>query len=478
MTNNNTNNGIDVVLKNSAGQYLIPYTREKYRGGAYSMFDPVIKNRILSYNELQGFAQAGSYFYKEALAGTRYGYPDSYQKIIDWYEDATDLVSLKNNITVSGALNVNNGVLSGFSTTKYATFTTNYTTSASESFEIQIKINKGSLSADGRIMNILGGTESPSGLYIQGASLSFYNGTTTVTFPAVSALQDNTDYLLKWVYDGTNVKGYYSTTDESDYTLYSDNLSGFAPNFANANYSLGIRSYDCSSSTVWNGSIDLKQCYINIDVVRRWTGSDNAVKHENGMQFYDISLKSTVDDIYSTTGEADMWGVDITNERIFTPRIDNLIFDSGNEHLYYIVGNTYEWTGLSEVVQSGTDLLNQVSSGITASINTRVKLDGSNAQFPYIEETYVNGTSWYRIWSDGWCEQGNAEPKSSSFVTSNKQRYFLKEYANTDYVIFCNAYTTSSNLDSGYFSALTKATDSFTTAYNTACSWMACGYIR
>ena len=47
----------------------------------------------------------------------------------------------------------------------------------------------------------------------------------------------------------------------------------------------------------------------------------------------------------------------------------------------------------------------------------------------YITETYQNGTSWYRVWSDGWCEQGGYSTSSNITIK------LLKTYANTDYTI-------------------------------------------
>ena len=479
MTQNNGYEGIDVVLKNSSGQYLFPYTGEKYRGGAYSLFDPVIKNRVLSYDESQGFAESGSYFYKEALAGTRYGYSTAYQKLLDWYSEAVNLLSMKDNITKVGSPTVTNGVISSFSTNAYATFTSSYTTSASTSFELQVKVNTGSsYDANRRIMNISGGAESTSGLYIKGPVLYFYNGTTTLSFPAMETMEAGTDYILKWVYNGTNVIGYYSTSDTSHFVQYSETLAGFAPNFSNSSYSLGIRSYDAASATVWAGSIDLKQCYMKIDGEIRWQGAEIAKKHSNNLIMYDISIKSTIDDLYTNTGSADMWGIDTANERIFTPRFDNLVFTSGNEYLYYIVGNTYEWTGLSSVVTQGTSLLNQVSSGISNEINTRVKLDGSNAEFPYVTETYQNGSSWYRLWSDGWCEQGGetAMGPNTSPTTVN----LLKAYKNTNYNIIA-VKEIASHASTGTVQVTRESASYFTIAwtYNSSryALWRACGYI-
>ena len=44
--------------------------------GGYSLFDTVIKDHLLSYEESEGFALQGTYVYKEGIAGERWGYPD------------------------------------------------------------------------------------------------------------------------------------------------------------------------------------------------------------------------------------------------------------------------------------------------------------------------------------------------------------------------------------------------------------------
>ena len=55
----------------------------------FSLFDTKISDRVLSYEETKGWALQGTYVYKEALLGTRYGYPDFYNKCIEEKESAT-----------------------------------------------------------------------------------------------------------------------------------------------------------------------------------------------------------------------------------------------------------------------------------------------------------------------------------------------------------------------------------------------------
>lgn len=57
---------------------------------SFQLFDTKISDRILSYEESKGWALQGSYVYKGALAGSRYGYPDFYNKCLEEYQNATD----------------------------------------------------------------------------------------------------------------------------------------------------------------------------------------------------------------------------------------------------------------------------------------------------------------------------------------------------------------------------------------------------
>ena len=93
-----------------------------------------------------------------------------------------------------------------------------------------------------------------------------------------------------------------------------------------------------------------------------------------------------------------------------------------------------------------------------------------------VVETYVNGTTWYRVYSDGWCEQGG-------IISTNTNPYtltFSKPFKDTNYQIFKNIQLDSSqgtDVRGTMFFNLTR-TSATTYTWNGKENWQACGYIR
>ena len=93
----------------------------------------------------------------------------------------------------------------------------------------------------------------------------------------------------------------------------------------------------------------------------------------------------------------------------------------------------------------------------------------------WIVQNYVNGTSWYRVWSDGWIEQGgspNYGGNTSTTVT------FLKAFSNTNYTITVahargSGWTNGANAN---FYDKTAKTVAIYQCDGTGVSWYACGY--
>ena len=86
------------------------------------------------------------------------------------------------------------------------------------------------------------------------------------------------------------------------------------------------------------------------------------------------------------------------------------------------------WGSITGNVENQTDL--------QTVLDNKVNLNLDNCTKPYVTETYINGASWYRIWSDGWCEQGG-------YSDAGQNVTLLKSYKDTNYslIMGLDAYT-------------------------------------
>ena len=79
-----------------------------------------------------------------------------------------------------------------------------------------------------------------------------------------------------------------------------------------------------------------------------------------------------------------------------------------------------EWGSITGTLSNQTDLQN--------ALNNKIDKNDCYLIYPVIE-TYKNGTSYYRIYSDGWCEQGGLS-------MTGTQINFLKTFADTNYFVW------------------------------------------
>lgn len=296
-------------------------------GGGFSLFDVVEKDHILSFEESMGFGLLGTYVYKEPVAGSRYGYPDFYNECVAQKStEGNTLLALKNNVEVVGSPVVNNGVLSGFSSTTWANLPKAFNPS-NKNWEMFYKFKTGTIGTIQYILNTISVGYQPFDIRIgEDGKLqvaSFINNTSTPLFSIIgtTALTPATDYYVKLAYN--SVTGYELSlgtskdnlliegTNNTTTAINSGSIPTLGADFNNdGNYFQGA----------FTGSIDLKECYIKIDNELWWSGATTATKNPNGHIFYDIADKATVDEIFSQRGEAWFYGVDTENERIFLPR--------------------------------------------------------------------------------------------------------------------------------------------------------------
>lgn len=95
-------------------------------------------------------------------------------------------------------------------------------------------------------------------------------------------------------------------------------------------------------------------------------------------------------------------------------------------------------------------------------------------------KTYVNGTSWYRLYDDNWCEQGGEISTGSGAAAV----VLLKSFVNTDYSIQVTSISKSGDGTNPQYYAkvvIDKQTANFSvnqySNYFAPFSWKACGYV-
>lgn len=129
------------------------------------------------------------------------------------------------------------------------------------------------------------------------------------------------------------------------------------------------------------------------------------------------------------------------------------------------------WGSITGTLSNQTDLNNALNGKVSTSSLSEIN--------PMIV-SYVNGTSGYNIWANGYCEQWGETDASAG--STERTITFLKTFNNTNYVI------THSSVDGqtstayhNFFNIYTKTTTSFKAkAYgssNIKLDWKACGYL-
>lgn len=103
LTDNNLGNPLTDIEKWQA----VDLGGSSSSGSGLSMFDLVVKDHILSYEESKGFGLQGTYVYKDAVPGSRYGYPDFYNRCVEEKAAGTETQTQLGDATITTYNNVN-----------------------------------------------------------------------------------------------------------------------------------------------------------------------------------------------------------------------------------------------------------------------------------------------------------------------------------------------------------------------------------
>lgn len=361
------------------------------RGGSgFNLFDLVLKDHVLSYEESEGFALQGTYVYKEPVAGSRYGYPDFYAKCLEEYNNS---VGDKINATIHGSPTVSSGVVTNFSTENYILPQRIYG-STTISWECMIKFKTPVTFSENA--EALYRSHTFFNIQLNNGALEFTNdsGNSPLTYITGATLIADTEYHVKVTWNGSQYEMFYSTDAEAFTSCGTYSSTTLMRPTNNVTIGLGGAALD----SPFTGSIDLNGCYINLDNKRAWNGILTR-QNPNGHIFYDIADKDVVDELYEQRGEAWFYGVDTENERVFLPRAKRFEFGSNEEVGEYqeaglpnITGDMTNFAGASyvsnqngvssqgafNVLYTGASNFRSYSSGGQFDLNT-ISLDASNS---------------------------------------------------------------------------------------------------
>ena len=114
------------------------------------------------------------------------------------------------------------------------------------------------------------------------------------------------------------------------------------------------------------------------------------------------------------------------------------------------------------------------------SVNNTVRLPLFSSQQRYLISSYKDGDTWYRIYSDGWCEQGGKITEIGS--NTSYSGTFSKEFVDTNYSLnFSLQSSTGSQTNDEYGFIWVQSTDGFTAYQSNGGTWnsiwVAKGYI-
>lgn len=522
------NNKVDLDGGNYKGSLLEEYIHQHCGGGSgFSLFDTKISDHILEGEEVTGWALQGTYVNASV-------YPDFYNTCFEQKEAATANEVTLGDSTLTMYVNDNGHQF--YNIADKSIVDTFYEVYGIADFygideeneriflprnkyfhQLTDDIQKVNEMIEAGLPNIIGGMGQGNSLNTYGAfyigggtGFGFnanYGSTTYFDASRCSEIYGKSDTvqppsslkLLYYCVGNTDVTRAITnvtevTTSENDtIPLFTGMYFDFKPN--NVSW--------LKAGEQQNGGGVYKTCY------------DQLVEIVNGVNNFDLKVINQAD-IVSGVVYDEYWILDQDNLTFRTPltiatkSLSGGVVGNGN-NLGLTVGGadvmlrgvTTEYTRLTTSTSSNTGTVgvaqlsnDEAKSGIIAQqssaqlyfkvanavqnlelldvgrVMEEAVLRSSLVEAQVVVETYQNGTSWYRVWSDGWCEQGGyANLNSGSAIE------LLKPFNSTDYNISLTCYA-NGNV---YFGFNTKTVSNFKlyTSYNpTMFDWQARGYIK
>ena len=398
--------------------------------------------------------------YNSAGAQVNYGAIDlkSFSITVDGAEvfngnkTGIDTIKADNYEVVGSPVISDDGIASGFSKANY--ISTGYTYPETNDIRMQIAFTYIENASNLKIL--LGVKNDFSGLSVSvskdnkiSARLATSKTLTawTSTLNLNTQLVEQSDYLLELIYR------------DKTYTvnLYKDRVFIETKSVTiDSNYSLTPTIQQIGNGLQWeqvypfSGTIDLNAFKIYVDgkLVYQPCLKIPYTQSKTGSKIADGVYRDRVQDVYEQFGTASYYTIDETNQNFTLP-----------------MGEIYG------MIEDNASKINGIGDS---------KVDKSTlAEIYPVVKTYINGASWYRVYSDNWCEQGGIATISGNQTLSIS---LMKAYTNTTYSILQSMYTTNHQDVWGYGNKVAAVTTSSFSLYNNSSTsgnicWRTSGYI-
>lgn len=480
---------------------------------------------------------------KHLLDGTLLSGSGINAEYVDFMANLYNNTTSTSNVQIVGDLTDNNCVLSGFSASAYATYQNDRQPG---NREIVFKFKPGSMGAVQPIFQLYNTSQNTSMIAGINASSKLYIASSLDTTGATGTTTLSSHYYyVKIVYDPytspTTANVYLSTTGAfaGEETLEISNFNTSIMISFDL-LEIGHASNSAMTYPYFRGEVDLKGCYIKANDLTWWNGTTKGIFIDEGSwqtsvaqygscgKFVYNSTNNTlrlpkVSDILKGTTDlsalGDLVEAGIPNVTATFP-IDNSSWVGGAMSIdgQNSVGATgdsgvqfkgvFDASTLNSVFGNSPTVQPQVILGliyivtatstkteieidideVVTDLNNKADMDLSNVPTTkaILAESYVNGASWYRVYSDGWCEQGGIYDNGSNAREISTSLTFLKPYANVNYIVNIlgtregtGNYKQSAGSISKTMQGITIGLYGFGSSdYARYIQWYACGYTR
>lgn len=126
---------------------------------------------------------------------------------------------------------------------------------------------------------------------------------------------------------------------------------------------------------------------------------------------------------------------------------------------------------MTETIVKGNDIYLETKTIFDTESHPNTELHA--VELPTVVETYRDGSDWYRIWSDGWCEQGGTQEFTDSWTL-----ILPVAYADANYSLIGEVWGSDSTANMG-ITELTESTakGNISGSSGAKITWEAKGYI-